>query len=73
MNESGLGQVVIRRAFPDDAAVLSAIGKVTFTEAFGETNTKEDLKVYLSESFNVKTIAAQFDVGCIFHWLIHST
>ncbi len=41
---------VIRRATPDDAATLAALGARTFTETFGHLYPEEDLCAFLEES-----------------------
>jgi ribosomal protein S18 acetylase RimI-like enzyme len=43
--------VVLRRATPDDAALLTELGATTFTETFASANTPDDLTAYLSASF----------------------
>jgi len=40
----------IRRATPEDAAVLAELGAVTFTETFGHLYPPEDLQEFLSKS-----------------------
>lgn len=43
----------IRRATPDDAATLAALGTSTFTETFGHLYPPEDLQAFLGESHSV--------------------
>ena len=40
----------IRRASPDDAPVLAALGARTFTESFGQLYSAQDLQAFLDES-----------------------
>ncbi len=61
------GEMVIRKAGLDDSEILSEVGKVTFTEAFGDTNTKEDLQNYLNRSFHVHTLRTQLEGRSIFY------
>jgi ribosomal protein S18 acetylase RimI-like enzyme len=67
MDRSGLGEVVIRKATRDDAEIVADAGRVTFSEAFGDTNTAEDLKNYLQKSFNVNDIRSQLEGPDIFY------
>jgi ribosomal protein S18 acetylase RimI-like enzyme len=39
---------VIRRAIPDDASALAALGAATFTETFGHLYPPEDLQTFLA-------------------------
>jgi ribosomal protein S18 acetylase RimI-like enzyme len=48
---------IIRRATPDDAANLAALGAATFTETFGHLYPSEDLHTFLSESHSVNAWA----------------
>lgn len=47
----------IRRAVPDDAAVLAELGTATFVETFGHLYTPEDLQAFLDESHTVAAYA----------------
>ena len=47
----------IRRAVPDDAAVLAELGTATFVETFGYLYTPEDLQAFLDESHTVAAYA----------------
>lgn len=67
MNRTETGQITIRKAVPDDAENLSRLGRITFSEAFGDTNTEEDLGNYLEKSFNVDGIRLQLEGPDIFH------
>ncbi len=45
--------VTIRRAKPDDAALLAELGARTFSETFAADNTAENMAAYLGSSFNL--------------------
>ena len=45
--------LAIRRAGPDDAAVLSHLAARTFTETFGHLYPPEDLRAFLDEAYAV--------------------
>lgn len=46
----------IRKASIRDFSVLNKIGRQTFTETFHDTNTEENLRKYLDESFDDKKL-----------------
>jgi diamine N-acetyltransferase len=52
---SGTIETTIRRATPDDATALAALGAATFTEAFGHLYPAEDLRAFLARSHSVDT------------------
>lgn len=54
MNTSNTS-AAIRRASPDDAAGLAALGAATFTETFGHLYPPEDLQLFLTKSHSVQT------------------
>lgn len=45
--------IEIRRASPADAKVLTELGKSTFLETYSKDNKKEDMDMYLSQTFAV--------------------
>lgn len=49
----------IRRATPDDASLIAALGARTFEASFGADNRLEDMDQYLSLSFSEAYIEAQ--------------
>ena len=49
----------IRIATLSDVDVLCQIGAKTFTDTYGEQNTPENLKNYLTERFNIKQISGE--------------
>lgn len=51
--------VSIKFADVNDAKLLSELGKVCFSEAFGKDNSEEDLKNYLEESFKEEEIKSE--------------
>ena len=50
---NGTPQAPIRRATPDDASILAALGAATFSETFGHLYPPEDLRTFLSGSHSV--------------------
>lgn len=44
--------VVLRLADLNDAKLLSELGIISFTEAFGKDNSEEDIKIYFLEAFD---------------------
>lgn len=50
---------IIRKATISDAELLSNLARVTFSEAFAEVNTKEDIESYLSSAFSLKQITSE--------------
>lgn len=64
------GGVVIRRAEPADAALLSALAARTFTETFGHLYPAEDLQAFLADAYAVdkqRTILSHPDYAV---WLL---
>lgn len=59
----------IRRAVPADAAVLAELGARTFTEAFGQLYSQEDLQAFLEESHSVAAYATLLDSPAYAVWL----
>jgi len=53
MTSSNL-QATIRRATPDDASTLAALGAATFSETFGHLYPPEDLQAFLAGSHSVE-------------------
>jgi ribosomal protein S18 acetylase RimI-like enzyme len=49
----------IRKVRISDAESLAQIGAETFFETFSDQNTKEDMDLYLKETFNPEKIASQ--------------
>lgn len=52
---------LIRKADVQDAELLSTLGAITFTEAFGDVNTKEDLDSYLQSAFSLPQITSEIE------------
>ncbi len=51
----------IRKATIDDAELLSQLGSITFFEAFGEVNTKEDMESYLQSAFSIQQMKSEIE------------
>lgn len=56
-----MSDINIRQANVNDAEMLTELGYRTFYDAFHEhpKNAPEDLKVYMDEAFNTKTVSAE--------------
>lgn len=54
-----LDQFSIRRAHPEDAALLADLGARAFSQAFAALNTPENMALYLTESFSPKKQAEE--------------
>jgi diamine N-acetyltransferase len=54
-----LNHLRIRRATPEDAALLADLGARTFSATFAKDNTPEDMSAYLEASFSHQKIAAE--------------
>jgi diamine N-acetyltransferase len=60
--------VVIRRATPEDAELLSELGARTFAETFADANRDDDMARYLAASFNPEQQTAELaDVDSSFY------
>lgn len=53
--------VSIRKATPEDVALLSSLSVVTFYEAYFEQDDPHDLSNYLRENFALETIEAEME------------
>lgn len=51
--------VTIRRATPNDAALLTEMGARTFYESFAAQNTPENMASYLASAFTPEALAAE--------------
>lgn len=49
-------QCTLRRARPEDAALLAALGARLFSETFGAENRPDDMRAYLAEAFSVEAL-----------------
>ncbi|ASW73612.1 GNAT family acetyltransferase [Chryseobacterium piperi] len=56
-----MSSIIINKAFPEDFEIIQAIGKETFAETFGESNSEEEMDRYLEESFNKEKITAELN------------
>jgi len=61
VSDSLTDRVVLRRATPDDAALLTELGASTFTETFASVNTPEDFAAYMSASFGESIQRAELE------------
>ncbi len=52
-------QVIIRRAIPNDAALLSRIARQTFYDTFTGTCTEADMQEFLDRVFNTSQLAEE--------------
>lgn len=57
----------IRAVELSDVPQLSEVGRFSFQEAFGDTNSTEDMEVYLDRSFNLDILKRQILKGNIFY------
>ena len=62
----------IRRAGPDDAEALAAIGRVTFAEAFAHLYPPEDLEAFLAEAHSVERARADLANPAKAAWLVEA-
>jgi GNAT superfamily N-acetyltransferase len=62
----------IRRAGPDDAAALAAIGQATFTETFAHLYPPEHLAAFLAEAHSVARAKADLANPAKAAWLVES-
>ncbi len=53
--------IMITKASSGDVEALQLLGKETFSEAFADSNTAEDMKKYLDENFTEEKIAAELN------------
>jgi diamine N-acetyltransferase len=51
--------ITIREANISDVGLLSELGRQTFFQTFADQNTKEDMDLYLNETFNLKSVSDQ--------------
>lgn len=59
---------IIRPPGLDDVDVLQTIGIRTFSEAFADKNTEDDMAAYLKKAFTPQRIEAELrDAGVQFH------
>jgi diamine N-acetyltransferase len=56
--------LTIRRGTPEDAGLLSELGARTFSQAFADDNSPEDLAAYLATSFNVAQQTVELKDPC---------
>lgn len=49
-------EITIRKVKPEEAAEFAKFGAEMFSETFADSNSPEDMKMYLEESFNIEKI-----------------
>jgi diamine N-acetyltransferase len=54
-------EIVITRVTKDDLQTLQMIGSKTFAETFASSNSSEDMKQYLVESFSLDKLAGEIN------------
>ncbi|ASK32665.1 GNAT family N-acetyltransferase [Chryseobacterium sp. T16E-39] len=47
-----MSSIIVNKAFLEDMETIQEIGKETFSETFSGSNSKEEMDLYLEESFN---------------------
>ncbi len=57
-------ELQIRKASIKDVSILKEVGRQTFYDAFHDTNTEENLRVYLDESFNDNKLKEELSNPC---------
>lgn len=62
----------IRRAGPDDAAALAAIGRATFVETFGHLYPPDDLAAFLAEAYGEARARADLANPAKAAWLVEA-
>ena len=62
----------IRRAGPDDAQVLAAVGAACFAEAFGEMYPPADLAAFLAEDYGVARARRDLADPRMAAWLVEA-
>jgi ribosomal protein S18 acetylase RimI-like enzyme len=55
--------ITLHQATPADVSQLQHIGRQTFAETFAASNSEEDLRIYLAESFAVEKLTAELQVS----------
>jgi diamine N-acetyltransferase len=60
---------VVRRAGPQDAAALAAIGRATFSDTFGHLYPAEDLEAFLNEAHSEARARANLADSAMAVWL----
>jgi GNAT superfamily N-acetyltransferase len=69
---SASADAVIRRAGPQDAATLSALGARTFTETFGHLYPPPDLAAFLAEAYGLARTTADLADPRKASWLVEA-
>jgi len=69
---SPTGEPTIRRAGPDDAQTLAALGERTFRETFEHLYSAEDLAVFLAEAYSLERTRADLADPTKASWLVEA-
>jgi ribosomal protein S18 acetylase RimI-like enzyme len=56
-----MNSIVINKAFIEDLETLQSIGKETFIETFSESNSEEEMDLYLEKSFNKEKLTNELN------------
>lgn len=70
MPQALIRRALIRRAGPDDADTVSALGARTFTETFGHLYPPEDLAAFLAEAYGLQRTQADLADPAQAIWLV---
>ncbi|WP_126970896.1 GNAT family N-acetyltransferase [Gynurincola endophyticus] len=54
-------EIIVKEANPKDITILQQIGRDTFFETFSSTNSAEDMKKYLAESFSTEKLLSELN------------
>ena len=65
-------EAIIRRARPDEAEALAAIGVATFIETFGHLYPPSDLERYLAEAYSLPRTRAELADPAKASWLVEA-
>jgi ribosomal protein S18 acetylase RimI-like enzyme len=61
--------ILIRRADISDSAIIASLGRITFTETFGDLFPKRGLEDYLIKTFSVENISFSLGKKNNIYWL----
>lgn len=63
------GKLVIIKASEKDLSVLQDLSQTTFIESFGQANTKEDMDLYVAQTFNSEVLEKELQNMEIHYYL----
>ncbi len=63
--------ITLRKAYPEDAAIIALLGRLTFRETFGAlfVGREDELQTYLNQTFSVSKIASSMVKPQNHYWL----